>query len=324
VTLTGRFGASFRLEHTGSLYSPPTFTREGAGTMRVIMIQGDARGREKPCLRCGYSLRKIDSTHCPECGLSVWLSLNQNDTLEMCSADWLRRMAVALWVMAGASLLAIPAMGPGLANDFYAMTYRQRVLDAQREWQRDGDDEKYFAARRSIVPERVGFDAMRIGSVVGAIALAGYCAGLFLLTGPEGRYPDRLARYRATTLIVCGAAALTIAWAAYAVVSGPPRFPEWPARVIGAVAALTALGYLRHLARRMPNKRLARASTWLMIGPAVSLFYAFVRHAEWPPDVFPLLVLPACAVLFVASSVGLRRAAKLADVNWVKETSLVS
>ena len=45
--------------------------------MPLVIIKSDRRAREKPCLRCGYSLRRIDSTHCPECGLSVWLSLNQ-------------------------------------------------------------------------------------------------------------------------------------------------------------------------------------------------------------------------------------------------------
>jgi ribosomal protein S27AE len=49
----------------------------------VKQFQSDARAREKPCLRCGTSLRKnLDDKYCPECGLSVWLSLNLNDTLE--------------------------------------------------------------------------------------------------------------------------------------------------------------------------------------------------------------------------------------------------
>jgi hypothetical protein len=295
--------------------------------MRVIMIQGDARGRDKPCLRCGYSLRKLtDSTHCPECGLSVWLSLNHNDTLEMCNADWLRRMAVALWVMAAASLLAAAAYVVPAADSFEEMTVYSRIEDARRQYLRDQDPAKYQAAMTKIITTPTSPTSpttLRIAAVVGAMALAGVCAGLFLLTAAEGRYPDRLARYRATTVVVCVAAGLTIAWAAYAVVSGPPRFPEWPARVIGTIAALAALGYLRQLARRMPDKRLAQLSAWLMIGPAVSLFYAFVRHADWPPDVFPLLVLPASAVLYAAFAIALRRTAASADVNWAKETSLL-
>src|SRR5258706_11205383 len=75
--------------------------------MPVTIIKSDPRGREKPCLRCGYSLRKItDASHCPECGLSVWLSLNQNDTLDMSNPEWLRRMALGLWILAMASVLA--------------------------------------------------------------------------------------------------------------------------------------------------------------------------------------------------------------------------
>ena len=65
--------------------------------MPLVMIKSDPRAREKPCIRCGYSLRKVtDSIHCPECGLAVWLSLNNNDTLENSNPDWLRRSALAL------------------------------------------------------------------------------------------------------------------------------------------------------------------------------------------------------------------------------------
>ena len=66
--------------------------------MPLVIIKSDRRAREKPCLRCGYSLRRIDSTHCPECGLSVWLSLNQNDALDFSRPEWLRRMARGLWI----------------------------------------------------------------------------------------------------------------------------------------------------------------------------------------------------------------------------------
>ena len=70
--------------------------------MYVKQFTSDARAREKPCLRCGTSLRKnLDDKYCPECGLSVWLSLNPNDTLEWSNPPWLRRSAK------GAALLAL-------------------------------------------------------------------------------------------------------------------------------------------------------------------------------------------------------------------------
>src|SRR6185503_17302901 len=85
--------------------------------MPLVMIKSDKRAREKPCLRCGYSLRRIESTHCPECGLSVWLSLNQNDNLDMSNPPWLRRMAVGLWLMAVGSLLGLAGYVPQVLHE---------------------------------------------------------------------------------------------------------------------------------------------------------------------------------------------------------------
>jgi len=68
----------------------------------VKQFTSDPRAREKPCLRCGTSLRKnLDDKYCPQCGLSVWLSLNPNDTLEWSNPPWLRKAAK------GATILAI-------------------------------------------------------------------------------------------------------------------------------------------------------------------------------------------------------------------------
>src|SRR2546423_5256295 len=71
-------------------------------------IVNDPKAREKPCLRCGYSLRKLpDARHCPECGLSVWLSLKQGDSLDLSNPAWLRRLATACWVIAAAHAFAL-------------------------------------------------------------------------------------------------------------------------------------------------------------------------------------------------------------------------
>src|SRR3954466_6376187 len=91
--------------------------------MPLVMIKSDPRAREKPCLRCGYSLRKIDATHCPECGLSVWLSLNNNDGLDASRPEWLRRMATALWILAGAQGVALPPF----AFSTFAMLAQRRA-----------------------------------------------------------------------------------------------------------------------------------------------------------------------------------------------------
>src|SRR5690242_12457236 len=125
--------------------------------MPLVMIKSDPRAREKPCLRCGHSLRKIDATHCPDCGLSVWLSLNSNDGLDGSRPEWLRRMAVALWVMAPAQLLALPVFALSVVA-----------------W---------------LNPQSVSGDAMsvvtRIAGLCAAAYLVLYHANLLILTAPE-------------------------------------------------------------------------------------------------------------------------------------------
>jgi hypothetical protein len=53
----------------------------------------------------------------------------------------------------------------------------------------------------------------------------------------------------------------------------------------------------------------------------VSLFYSFIRNSDWLPDLFPLLLLPACAALFITFAILLKRDARIADKNWSTETA---
>ena len=63
--------------------------------MAVTIIKSDKRARRSRACGASTACRKIDSTHCPECGLSVWLSLSNNDSLEWSRAESLRQMALA-------------------------------------------------------------------------------------------------------------------------------------------------------------------------------------------------------------------------------------
>src|SRR3954451_20694689 len=126
--------------------------------MPLVLVKSDPKAREKPCLRCGYSLRKLlDARNCPECGLSVWVSLNQNDSLDWSRPDWLRGIALGAFIMAGAEALGL------------------------------------LMAGLVVMPWMWGWHASAWVVAVYLIALG---AGMVLLGAPEKRYPDKLKGYR--------------------------------------------------------------------------------------------------------------------------------
>ncbi len=58
-----------------------------------------------PCIKCGYNLRGLDEGRvCPECGTAVGRSL-RGDFLKFCDPDWVGTVASGLnWVMAGIAI----------------------------------------------------------------------------------------------------------------------------------------------------------------------------------------------------------------------------
>jgi hypothetical protein len=292
--------------------------------MPLVMIKSDPRAREKPCIRCGYSLRKVtDSIHCPECGLSVWLSLNQNDTLENSNPEWLRRTAIACWVLAVACVVSMVASLPAVKFGFEEMQYRQERMRLLRQAE-DGVADPQVLGRFIAFPPTSNLPLLRAAKAVGLAAFVATFAGLFLLTTHEGRYPDKLSTYRVFARVLCAGAALATVLAMqdlmrerYFVIRESLTF----AKVLGLLSLTCAASYLRELARRAPSPRLARLAGWLAIVPLLSLLYSFIRNADWLPDLFPLLLLPACAGLFVAFALLLRRDAAAADKNWSTETA---
>lgn len=269
--------------------------------MPLVLIKSDPRAREKPCLRCGYSLRKIDATHCPECGLSVWLSLNNNDGLDSSRPEWLRRMANALWGMAAAQLVAIPP---------FAFSTFAFVLPTAT-----------FLKSAGLI--------MAVASLCAAAYLVLYHAGLYLLTAPERRYPDRLKSWRIASWVMCGIAG-PITLAMLASTLRPETFLIWhlPLLAVLIASGIITLGHLRHLARRIPNSRLARFCAILMFLPVIPLLKVFpfigmwlIFQLAWMLEFLPVLYLPVSAILFIRFAILFRRAAAHAEQHWQAETA---
>ena len=293
--------------------------------MPLTIIKADQRGREKPCLRCGYSLRRItDSNYCPECGLSVWLSLNQNDTLEMSNPDWLRRMAVGLWILAAASVISLAVLTPVTIYTFQTMLFRQRFYAAMRQGRFDEQDPKKAAAAFVALrpPTRLTWSTARIIALAGAGGIVVYQVGLILLTSGEGRYPDRLLGLRVGARIVAGLAGLALVlMVVHGMSSRYLALPEWLTRLVMIAAAMITFGHLRALAGRVPDQRLGRFCGWMTLVPLVSLFYSFIRDSDWPPDFIPLAFCSVAAVVFIRFGSLLRRVAVLAERQWASETA---
>jgi len=296
--------------------------------VHVKIFKSDARAREKPCLRCGYSLRKIESTHCPECGLSVWLSLNNNDNLDRSNPDWLRRMALGLLVMAAAALAGLAAHGLAAKHRLDEASYESRARQMMEDL---GDDEfpdaQALAFLRS--PPRKTTVMLWYELGAGVAFLVTYHLGLVLLTSPEGRHPDKFRPMRVLTWIGAGAAALFTAGAVSAVFSPVARDASPTiGGLIGVAAGVITWRTLRRLAKRVPNMALARLYGWLTLVPLISLLTilpflirAIAYEVGLVVDGLVALYFPVAAVLFIRFAVLLRRQAREADNAWASETA---
>lgn len=270
--------------------------------MYVKIIHSDARSREKPCLRCGYSLRKLfDIRHCPECGLSVWLSLSNNDSLDASNPAWLRRMSFAAWGMAGVTAIGILAYAVVLLATFghHGRRTTMKIL------------------------------------LAGAFMIT-YHAGLWFLAAHEQRYPDKLKVYRIAAQVIavigvlCGF--LLLCGGFDRVANGRLQMGllmSWdlPLKAICLAGAISTFAFLRKLARRTMNSRLSRLTGYLLLGPVTSLVLV------WPILVFylsgyvvfvlsylPWIYYPASVAMLVWYAMTFRGCADNAEKHWSAET----
>jgi hypothetical protein len=276
--------------------------------MRVVLVKSDARAREKPCLRCGYSLRKIvDSTHCPECGLSIWLSLNSNDSLDWSKASWLRQMAVAAWLMAAVQLIGIAA---------FVMIWRERP--PQPVFSTMTDENGAVMPMMTRTPPRPHQAATDV-------AAAAYCflysAALALLAGYEGRHPDKWRTFRLACRIAAGAGMLVGIYTLLA--RSPGLF------TLSMVAsAIATFAYLRKIAQRIPHALLSRICGIVLLAPVLSLlkalpvFWIFAAFQVFGIiEYVPWVYLPVSVVLLGWFAILLRRSSQHAAEAWRKETA---
>lgn len=209
--------------------------------MAMVILQSDKRAREKPCLRCGYSLRHIESDRCPECGLRSYISLSGIDALDMSNPAWLRRLSIACCVLMTSFAIMAAERWHGLWSALYHLM------------------------------------GWRVFDIVLVVQLALHQAGLLMLCRPEGRYPDRLAPWRTvvwivTAIVMLYAAAKVVLDVRYTLMGlGIGVYELWRISYGILTLANTALVWaiLRPLARRLPSRRLIATLNLLLIGIAV-------------------------------------------------------
>lgn len=210
--------------------------------MGMKIITSDPRARSKPCLRCGYSLVKIESARCPECGLPMFISACGIDALHMSNPAWLRRMRLGLVLMIAGQVISLAEQA-----------------SHERLWRMFYETGNTFT--------------MAAATIASPLNLALWGASLLLLAGPERRYPekDRACRLFAfiTSILSLLLAALLISVLA-AVFGHSLTYLSYSLlnRVqdpVSAVASIAAWLYLRRLAARIPSRRLMTISAVVAI-----------------------------------------------------------
>jgi hypothetical protein len=313
----------------------------------VKQFTSDPRAREKPCLRCRTSLRKnLDDKYCPQCGLSVWLSLNPNDTLEWSNPPWLRKSARGATILAIAQPMAFIAyLLVALGNVTAPMWGAYSEMDIE-SGMTDGDltaaTQPAEVARHWTELAQAYANATSIPVAIGIVIAGVYflvnAGGLVLLTSHEERYPDRMKTVRLGSQIVAGASALL---GLALITMGVPRLASgwrvngpgsslllFVAEIAFAACACCAWLWLRRIAQRAGKPFLSKLCGYLLFLPVLPFLKAapflglyFLAFLIVPLlYVLPVLYIPLSVYLFIRFALLMRKAAPEAEKSWASET----
>ncbi len=280
--------------------------------MPITRVVNDKRAREKPCLRCGSTLRDVVERHCPKCGLSLWVSLGQNDSLDASHPGWQGRAALGAIVLAMAAPLGVAGFGLRAFSWFGG----HQLLGA---WLCAG----YFV----------------IQSV-----------GLYVFCGSEGRHPERVRGVRfaawacAIVGVLAGVAMVLEAHLGKVMVEQAASDEAGDglsllaadltgqASVLFAKAVLVAsvaiMGkWTNVLARRGHWHRLAALARWASLGPLIGLaltvpvaFFCLLHLLSAALEVIVFAALLTIPAMMVPVAIMLHRTASEATSMWAAET----
>jgi hypothetical protein len=245
----------------------------------------DDNAPKDECYRCGYDLRGVgDDQPCPECGLLAGRSRRTTDQLHDTRPQWLRRLAIGIWLILLSLLVLLAWLFTFEPVDAPSVTGRSVLLSVIAPW--------------------LGLDAAAVVFFIGVVAL----------TLPE-RYPPadekdaRLRRWMRWAAVVPILALLLMhcqawldfharAWPAWRYSGSPPERDSQIAGTVGFYLAIFGclplpllLFYrLRGIARRARSAHLAEHCMIVGIGTSASLLYVVatwivMAHAsEWFGD----------------------------------------
>lgn len=263
-----------------------------------------------PCAGCGYNLRgQAMDGQCSECGVSMTASLAE-DRLVFDDPKWLasvvRGLTVALWPMAISGGLVLSVIG-GLS----AWTASGRALPGLRTVVHEFEGGRATGTYNAYLdPVQMLLGVVFVLPIMGAVLLTARPRRV-ALTPRKGDTSRRVSRVSAVLCIVLALApcvlfdlvAMKVHKLSNGVFVGPAavlvRIGLFLALAVSlTVAASSFLHWLRSLAERMPNDRLANRSRIIsVLLPAALVLYVWT---DGYTAVFPLLAPSFAAMTILA------------------------